>query len=59
MRVSRVEESLRILRRGVAGAREGESLYGESSFSLGKLKGPGDGQDDGDGLYLQLMSCAL
>lgn len=55
-----MEESLRILRRGIAGAREGESLYGESSFSLGKIKGPGDGlQDDGDGLYLQPMSCVL
>lgn len=41
------------------GGGSGESLYGESSFSLGKLKGPGAGQDDCDGLYVQLMSRAL
>lgn len=44
---------------GLLGLGSGESLYGESSFSLGKLKGPGAGRDDGDGLYLQPMSRAL
>lgn len=32
---------------GLSGLGSGESLHDESSFSLGRLKGPGDGQDDG------------